>query len=100
LEQIIETLDSKFDDENLLSLAISVIFNFSFVGVTERYQESIKLIAKISGFNVKYPEINKTINLYKLNVVLSAAKKNILQAQSCRFANLKVCITKTGLFLK
>jgi hypothetical protein len=74
LEQMIEVMESNYNESDLLNQAISIINNFSFVGITERYNESIQSLSKTSGFNLQYYELNKSIKMIEPNELSSSVK--------------------------
>lgn len=74
LEHIIEVMESNYNDSDILNQAISIINNFSFVGITERYNESIQSLSRISGFNLQYYELNKSIKMISSNDISQSVK--------------------------
>ena len=67
-------MESNYNDSDILNQAISIINNFSFVGITERYNESIQSLSKISGFNLQYYELNKSIKTISSNDISPSVK--------------------------
>ena len=74
LEHMIEVMESNYNESDLLNQAISIINIFSFVGITERYNESIQSLSKISGFNLQYYELNKSIKMISSNDISPSVK--------------------------
>jgi hypothetical protein len=74
LEQIIEVMEPSYNNLNLLNQSISQINNFSFVGITERYNESLQSLSRISGFNLQYYELNKTEKMITSNDISPSVK--------------------------
>jgi hypothetical protein len=74
LEHMIEVMESNYDDSDLLNQAINIINNFTFVGITERYNESIQSFSRISGFNLQYYELNKSIKMISSNDISQSVK--------------------------
>jgi hypothetical protein len=71
---MIEVMESNYDDSDLLNQAINIINNFTFVGITERYNESIQSFSRISGFNLQYYELNKSIKMISSNDISQSVK--------------------------
>jgi hypothetical protein len=74
LEHMIEVMESDYNDSDLLNQAISIINEFTFVGITDRYNESIQSFSRISGFNLQYYELNKSIKMISSNDISQSVK--------------------------
>jgi hypothetical protein len=87
LEQLIESMEMKITDDDLYEQAKERLERFFFVGITERYDDSIRLLAKLTGWKLKYSELNKNPNL---NNKVSISSKTQNQFEELNKADYKL----------